>query len=200
MFEKQKIKRLITFYTTKQWDKLYRYAERYKKSPQDELKYEAYRYNGLGLYKQRKYREAAENFKELTGLVNFRTDWFNLSMSYSQDGDVEKAEASFKNIYASPPIPGYKHQVTIPMMLQLYASVLAKQKAWDEALHRVTELKQMYIAANTDDEQKLSNAGLPPLNSFFQLASLVLKQFPQKDMQAWFGEIKRLKPFFDDML
>ncbi|MFB6340897.1 hypothetical protein ACE01N_18070 [Saccharicrinis sp. FJH2] len=200
MFGKRKVDKLRIYYSSKQWDKLFRLSEKLKRSYNFETKAEALRYGGLGNYKRRHYDRAISDFRALTELVNFRSDWFNLTMAYVQNGDIENSEKAFARVYASPPIPGYMHQISIPLMLQLYASVLAKQNAWEEALLRITEIKQMFIAANTDDEQKLLNAGLPPVKSFFQLASLILKNYPDKKPVIWFGEIKRLKPLFEDML
>lgn len=175
------------------------YADKLKRSSNVELQSEAYRYAGLGKYKKHKFAEAVEEFSRLTELVSYRTDWFNLAMSHAQDGNISKSEQAFKMIYASPPISGYLHQVSVPMMLHLYASILAKQKAWDEALYRITEIKQMFEAANTDDETKLSAAGLPPLQSFYQLSELVFNNVPEGNFEKWLADMKRLKPFFDDM-
>jgi len=200
MFGKRKTDKLRLYYSSRQWDRLFRLSEKLKRSSNFEAKAEALRYSGLGNYKLRHYDRAIQDFSMLTELVNFRSDWFNLAMAYAQNGDVENSEKAFAGIYSAPPIPGYVHQITTPMMLQLYASVLAKQNSWEEALHRITEIKQMYIAANTDDEQKLLNAGLPPVKSFFQLAILILKNFPEKNPKTWLDEIKRLKLLFEDML
>jgi tetratricopeptide (TPR) repeat protein len=200
MFGKRKVDKIRIYYSSKQWDKLFRLTDKMKRSFDPEKRQEALRYAGLGNYKQRRYESAIRDFRALTEIVNFRSDWFNLAMAYAQYGDVENSEKAFVKIYSAPPISGYLHQISIPMMLQLYGAALAKNKAWDEALHRITEIKQMYIAANTADEQKLSQAGLPPVKSFHQLASLILTNFPKKNLNTWFGEIKRLKPFFEDML
>lgn len=200
MFGKRKTDKLRIYYTSKQWDRLFRLSEKLKRSANVQFKAEALRYSGLGYYKRRQYNHAIEDFNTLTEFVNFNSDWFNLAMAYAQNGDVENSEKAFVKIYSAPSVPGYVQQITIPMMLQLYASVLAKQKAWNEALYRVTEIKQMYIAANTVEEQKLLSAGLPPVKSFFELASLILNNFPGKNPKIWFGEIKRMKPLFEDML
>lgn len=188
----------MNFYSTKQWERLFRLAERLKLSSDLEVKTEAFRYQGLGYYKLRKYADAIICFSELTTLVNYKTDWFNLAMSYAQSDDVENSEIAFQKIYSAQTIPGYKQQVTVPMMLQLYASTLVKYDQWEIALKRISEIKQMYIAANTGNEDKLVSAGLPPLKQFFQLASLILTK-NGKDTGLWFAEIKRLAPVFEHM-
>ncbi|MFB6319691.1 tetratricopeptide repeat protein [Saccharicrinis sp. FJH54] len=199
MFGKKKTDKLRIYYTSKQWDKLFRLAEKLKRSYNNETRADALRYGGLGNYKRRRYDLAIRDFSALAEMVNFRSDWFNLAMAYVQKGDIENSELAFRKIYSAPPIPGYLHQISVPMMLQLYASILAKQGAWDEALHRITEIKQMFVAANTADEQKLLDAGLPPVKSYLQLVVTILNNFPEKDIKSWLAEMKRLQPFFEDM-
>jgi tetratricopeptide (TPR) repeat protein len=192
MFTKIKLRRLIDYYSRKQWDRLFKVSKGLKKSKDLTVKADALRYEGLAYYKLKKYDEAEQDFKTLSSLVNYRTDWFNLAMCYSKMKATEKSEAAFQKIYSSPPISGYKHQISIPMMLFIYASDLAKQESWELALNRLTEIKQMFIAANTGDEEKLANMGLPSPNAFFTLAKSVLKNHPDINKEKWLGEIKRL--------
>lgn len=200
MFTKSKLRKLLKYYSTKNWKRLFKISKKLKKSKNIYVKADAYRYEGLALYKLKRFEEAEHSFTELTKLVSFRTDWFNLAMCFAQLGDIKNSEIAFQKIYASPPITGYKHQISVPSMIQLYAAILVQKKAWSNALSRISELKQMFFAANTDDEDKLLAMGLPTLKSFFELSMAVLKNHPNIKPEEWFGDIKRLKSVFVGML
>ena len=193
MFTKNKLSKLNYYYTSKSWKKLFNITKELKESDQQNHKEEALRYEGLAYYKLKKYTDAIISFGNLCMLANFRTDWYNLAMAYVKNNDPENSETAFQKTYAAPPIHGYMQQISTPMMIFLYTSALADIEQWEIALKRLTELKQMYVAANTGDETKLNAMGLPSISAFYHLANRILINNPSINQQKWFSEIKRIR-------
>jgi tetratricopeptide (TPR) repeat protein len=191
MFTKYYVNQLSVLYAAKKWDKLHRVADRLCRNKKASVVAEALRYKGLALYKQRNFSQAVDVLQRLVTIESYKTDWYNLAMAMAKNNQGDEADKIFQKIYASPTLQGYFHQISVPMMLYIFAGVLSEKGFYEHALGRITELKHMYIAANTADVSKLNAMGLPPVNGFYALALNVLRQLNRAEPQLWFAELKR---------
>ena len=191
MFAKYYLKKLPVLYTTKNWNKLHRIAYRLSRNKNASVVTEALRYQGLAFYKQRNFTEAVRVWERLVSIESYRTDWYNLAMALAKNNQGIEAQKTFQKVYSSATLQGYLHQISVPMMLYIFASALAEKEFYTLALDRLTELKQMFVAANTADATKLNAMGLPPVSGFVTLSGKVLHGLSEPRPAQWFAELKR---------
>lgn len=192
---KYRLKTIIELYSNKKYTRLIAIASSYERTKNKDFRIEILRYTGLSYYKLKKFDEAIIYFRKVTTLGNYRTDWFNLAMSHAWKGEGELGDQAFSKIYGAKTINAYKYQVSVANMLFLFSKVLFQNGVSDIALKRLSELKQMYKAANTGDVNKLIQQGFPPVNAFLDLAEKVLNA-EEKNMEQWLVELPKIKSHF----
>ncbi len=147
-----------------------------------EIAHAANRISGLALYKLKKYPESLPSLEKACQLGNYQHNWFNYAVSLVYNGNLEKAEEAFQNVYRTQVQPGYVHATPLPIMLFQYLKGLKDNGFNEIAKDRAGEMKQMYAGVGVLNGHNERSKGLPPYHRFReQIADL----YQAEELAEW---------------
>ncbi len=153
-----------------------------------EIAYSANRLIGLALYHQKKYQDSLPCLETACELGNYQHDWYNYAITLAYNGNLEKADEAFQNVYRTKVQPGYLRTTPIPVMLFQYMKAL-KQKGYNKkAILRANELKQMYAGVGVINTSNELSRGMPTYHNF---RKEIVSLFQSEELAEW--EKKNLK-------
>ena len=154
----------------------------------NEIAYRANRLSGLALYKQKKYKDGLPFLETACQLGNYQHDWYNFAITLAYNGNAEKADGAFQNIYRTKVQSGYLYTTPIPTMLFQFIRALIRKGNVEIAKKRANELKQMYAATGISDINKQVPRGLPAYPTFRKEIAAI---FQSEELDAWEKQIKK---------
>jgi len=132
---------------------------------------DAHRLMGLACYCQREYGQASFWFKKACQGSDEASDWFNLAVSTTMQGDSESGVQAFEQVRLCQQAAKYGQEPSFYLQLYWYACTLCDQGEYARLEPLRNELADVYRRLHSTDTSFVYSRRLPFFSSVLALAA-----------------------------